>query len=866
MTPTTTKQKAPTPALQAREPGRMNGAMSATPTTGIVPNAPLLVKVNLDSVAYSYKPTSEYGAIRNRMGKSAATQTIDAGLLFHLVLRGHTFTPAAMSGTNGESWQEQAVFAVDIDNENMSPPLTVERAREIMREAGIVPLFGYHTFSHSEAVPRFRLVFASDEPVADKATAEHITEGLQSLFPGVDKSGKDAARMFLGTNKGAAIEYTGETNPVSSLLEIYHEHVEQTEPEQTTVNAASCSVEDSDLAAAIAEFDMGSYVSQTEGIRGKFRSGRLMFNPCPICGHNDDFYTQGNVWKCFGANCPVPDSGGNIINYLEVRHGYDRKTAREYFMYDILGWNRAEAQERYREQQRAQRAERAAGTAAIKEKAQRPDYILVKKKRDPATGDMVEVESVSCPRLVQYILDHEHYKFVKIPGAKSPLRFWYRDGVYGEVFEDEIMGAICELIDAWNPDLLKQRDVEEVYKTIVRKCSLKRVNVNDKDAEEFVVNFRNGLYYPMTNELKPHTPDLFLTRQLPFDFPVEVLEPGFLLDEKIPTFQQFMERFCYDADGKHPDGLKRWDCLCEWMAVILTNIHSKHFKKSVWMYGKGNSGKSQLLALMDYMLGENAHSTDLKSLEARFGAAPVFNKRLVYCPDQRFIKIDELGFFKKLVGAGDKVQVERKGRDSFSYDYDGYLWVCANKLPKFGGDDGDHVYDRMILFKTPETIPEAERDGSMLDKLKAEAPYIAAYLLCFVPRIYRDGVWRLTEPAETAKAREMYAFENDPVRRWLAECCIDTQNPGADADTVEAWRNTAKKPIFKSLYKVYEEWCREYENGYKLKRDDWKQKLKEIAGDPDMPDDEFFMTRDGRKVISRWCLNAEALRDYSNWI
>ncbi|MBP5717970.1 MAG: hypothetical protein J6X53_03185, partial [Abditibacteriota bacterium] len=67
MTATTTKQKAPTPALQAREPGERVGTMSNPSTGGIVANAPLLVKCNLDNVAYSYKPTSEYGAIRNRM-------------------------------------------------------------------------------------------------------------------------------------------------------------------------------------------------------------------------------------------------------------------------------------------------------------------------------------------------------------------------------------------------------------------------------------------------------------------------------------------------------------------------------------------------------------------------------------------------------------------------------------------------------------------------------------------------------------------------------------------------------------------------------------------------------------------------------
>ena len=163
-----------------------------------------------------------------------------------------------------------------------------------------------------------------------------------------------------------------------------------------------------------------------------------------------------------------------------------------------------------------------AGSAAAKE---RPPFILVKKKRDPETGDMIEVESVSCPRLAQYIREHSHFKFVKYPNAKAPVRFWYKNGVYVEVCEDEIMGEINKLIEAWNPDILRQRDVEEVYKTIKRNPGDGRfVDFAAKDAEELVVNFKNGLFYPMTWELKPHTPDIFTTRQLPIDFPLDALD------------------------------------------------------------------------------------------------------------------------------------------------------------------------------------------------------------------------------------------------------------------------------------------------------------------------------------------------------
>lgn len=493
---------------------------------------------------------------------------------------------------------------------------------------------------------------------------------------------------------------------------------------------------------------------------------------------------------------------------------------------------------------------------------ERPGFVLVKDKRDKDTGEVEKVESVQCNLLAQTIRESEHYKFVKIPGVKTPLRFWYGNGVYNEVFEDEIMGRVKRRIDAWNPCLTRMKDVEEVFKLL--KTDEQFVDEAAKDAEELVVNFKNGLFYPMTWELKPHDPRVFSTRQLPFDFPIDALKSGFMFDDKAPVFLRFMERFCCGASGKHPDGVNRWTCLMEWMAVILSNVKSSHIKKSLWVYGDGDSGKSQLLSLIRYLLGrENCHATDLEQLEARFGTAPIYNKRLVCSPDQKFFNAKELSVFKTLVGAGDPVNLERKGRDSFTYDFDGFVWLCMNRLPKFGGDMGTHVFDRMILFKAPETVPESERDGELLNKLKSEAPYLVPLILSYLPQVVRHG-YKLTEPLETEQARKMYSVQNDPVQVWLSECCVDVQKPRdeAEAATVELWRRSANKLTVNEMYKHYKAWCKAYENGYSQKRDEWKQHLKDVSGNPDISDRDFFLIRNGRKVLARYCLNAAALEEY----
>lgn len=43
-----------------------------------------------------------------------------------------------------------------------------------------------------------------------------------------------------------------------------------------------------------------------------------------------------------------------------------------------------------------------------------------------------------------------------------------------------------------------------------------------------------------------------------------------------------------------------------------------------------------------------------------------------------------------------------------------------NRLPKFGGDDGEWVYNRIIQVECNNVIPLEKQDKHLLDKLYAE--------------------------------------------------------------------------------------------------------------------------------------------------
>lgn len=817
-------RNAPPPVVE-QGAGQGHGAEGFSSTPVIVADNPVIVKLNIDSKPYSSKEDAkrDIRIIRSRLCSSDRIMELDARRLSVAAAKGYSWTPAVMTGTSGDTWQEQRIFSADIDNKDkdgnqITPSITPADAIEKMEAAGIHPLFIYNSFSDTAEWPRFRVVIATTETITDRDEAGKITLALQSVFGDAnDDSTKDPARLFYGTNKGLALEYTGQTTPAAVLLDLYRQRVE---PEQVTLapsyTAHTVRNSDHDLAYEIDHFNMTEYVQRTTNSRSKRAGGKTLFNPCPLCGHNDDFYTDGAVFKCFGSGC---GEGGNIINYLEILNGWDRKQAREYFMHDILGWDREEARKEYKEVRRAERAVKVAGNDAVKRGEVPPYVVEVRNEKGEVTKTYI-----SAPLLAQHIREHEHYIFVRAGANTGVNRFWYTGGYYKQVSDDEIRGIIKLYIEKFDLTLLRMRDVNEVFQQLVTDRVFH--GADELNAQEHLINFRNGILDLETAQMMPHDPKYYMTRQIPVDFSFDC--------GTSPVFDDYMKWLCcgkrHDEEWTE-DGEKRYQFLMEFLGACISNVRGWRFKKSLFMVGPGDTGKSQLKSLAEYLIGaENCNPCDLGTLEARFGSAGIYNKRLVGSSDMPFLTIDQLDIFKQITG-GDAIFAEYKGKDAFSFTYDGFSWFCMNRLPRFGGDNGRWVYDRIIPFECPYVVPDDMRDRQLLDKMKAEAPAIVcAAVGMFWSFAVRNG-YKFDEPDEAETMRNSYQKTNNTVQAWIDECCIEVKNPqGTDWATVADWEANRNAPSINTMYRLYKEWCADYEGGYYLKRKDFFAEIENTYG------------------------------------
>ena len=807
------RKSALSPEMEPGTEQKGHGGNAASPSNSIAQNG-LKVKLNLDSKPYSSKADAkrEIGIIRNRL----KPYTIDPAALPKGICSGYTFTPAVLNGTTAESWESQALWCVDIDNDD-GHLLTPSEAMEIMAAAGIYPLFIYYSFSHTPEKPKFRIVVMTTETVTDFDKAQRMREGLLSLFPGSDKACADAARMFLGTNKGMAVDYTGYTVPADALEALYFERVE---PEQVQVSAEPLRMPyTTDLTDAIERFDLAGYIEQTTGSRAKRMGGQVRFNPCPICGHDDDFDVRGNVFTCRSAS-GLNGQGGNIINYLEAVNGWDRKTAREYFMYDILGWDRVEARTAFKEQKRVERVERVTHEPA---KSEVPEFVIEKRDKN---GEVTSTY-ISAPILAQHIREREHYIFTRGGAMSGVNRFWYSGGYYRHVSDDEIRGIIKGYVERYDYTLLRMKDVNEVFQQLITDRVFH--DDNELNAQENLINFLDGVLDINTMELHPHSPEYLMTRQIPVKWDTPDREPE--------TFHRYMRYLCdgtTDMTQPFTDaGAERYTVLMQFLGACVSNVRGYRFKKALFMYGPGDTGKSQLKSLAESMIGaENCCPCDLGQLEARFGTSAIFNKRLIGSSDMPFMTVDELDTFKQVTG-GDNLFAEYKGKNGFHFVFDGLAWFCMNRLPRFGGDQGEWVYNRIIPVECPHVVPDDMKDRELLDKMKAEAPAIIRESLYFLRVAISDG-YKFAEPSDAVKLRKEYREDNDTVAAWIADCCIEVANPqGTDWATVAEWQDNHDAPSVSTMYKLYKEWCREYENGYTLKMKDFKAAIISQYGEPE---------------------------------
>ena len=276
--------------------------------------------------------------------------------------------------------------------------------------------------------------------------------------------------------------------------------------------------------------------------------------------------------------------------------------------------------------------------------------------------------------------------------------------------------------------------------------------------------FENGMYNPITNLMVEHNPKYNCVNQIPFTF-----SPGAEYKEKSKNTDAFLSFAIPNPDDR--------EMLLEFMGLCLT--HDTSQQVFLLLTGTGNTGKSTLISMIQYIVGRsNISNVPLEKIGDRFNAAQLVGKLLNSCSDLSIDALNDASLVKRAVGE-DSVYAERKGKDGFNFYNYARLLFSVNDLPIVKAEKTNGFYRRLLIIKMNNT--PKKKDASLLDKLKGEADY---FLLILVS----DGSRRATA--------EMWAA-SDSVQAFLSDVC----EKGTETDRIERAK----------LFDSYTKYCQEYE-------------------------------------------------------
>jgi len=295
------------------------------------------------------------------------------------------------------------------------------------------------------------------------------------------------------------------------------------------------------------------------------------------------------------------------------------------------------------------------------------------------------------------------------------------------------------------------------------------------DTDEWLLNTINGTIDLRTGELKPHVRENLITKLVSVQYDPDAVCPTWdACLHKIMGGNNELIRFLQKAIGYSLTGSTREQCM-----FIL--------------YGAGANGKSTFLNTIERLLADYAQQTPTDTLMAkknegiRNDVARLKGTRFVTASEAEQGKAMAESLIKQMTG-GDKLTARFLHGEFFEFVPKFKLFLATNHKPNIRGVDNG-IWRRIRLIPFTVTIPDAERDSDLGDKLLVELPGILRWAVEGCLAWQREG---LAAPVEINQATAEYRSDMDWLQAFIDERFVV--------------RSGLKIPA-SSLYQEYQQWC-----------------------------------------------------------
>jgi len=242
---------------------------------------------------------------------------------------------------------------------------------------------------------------------------------------------------------------------------------------------------------------------------------------------------------------------------------------------------------------------------------------------------------------------------------------------------------------------------------------------------------------------------------------------GLLYPEDIPTLQEFIGY-----------------CL----------IPSNKGQRMMVIKGNGGEGKSQIGAVLSAIFGTNMKDGSIgKISENRFARADLERRLLMIDDDMDMNALPKTNYIKTIVTAEAKLDLERKGVQSYQRDIYARFLCFGNGALTSLYDHSDGFFRRQLILTTKDKPADRTDDPFLVEKMCAELEGILLWCL--------EGLHRLVQNDFRFTVSERAAANVDTIKRSSNNVIDFMESEGY-------FRFKADYSISsKEFYDIYKQWC-----------------------------------------------------------
>ena len=409
--------------------------------------------------------------------------------------------------------------------------------------------------------------------------------------------------------------------------------------------------------------------------------------------------------------------------------------------------------------------------------------------------------------------------------------FWqvkYQQLLYLEDEDSELYSILNNRVTNCSKVIIKLKD--SGYKDkIMKECKELFYDERFKeklDDQRNLIGFDNGIYDLSKGLFRSGLPSDYISLSCGLTMPVVKSSLPIKLEEIIEMIQEMTD---YEEinEGLNDFLVKVFpnEKVRDYTLRFISSCLSGEVREEKFYFwtGSGGNGKSKLVDLVEFALGEYSKSMDVSYLTTRRGSSSSASPELENIKKARFVWMSEpekqdviYGGKLKLMTGGDKMTSRGlfKGTEEFKPQFK--IILMCNDLPKLSGNDGG-IWRRLEVVQyiskfTDDPKPSPANPYQYLADEQLEKK-LETWKLCFMVKLLETYKYYDKEgtkpPPEVKNQTKAYRTANDIVANWVD-------------DDLEECDDFAS---FEELFDAWERWCDD--EGYREKQRPERKEIKD---------------------------------------